>query len=69
MRPNALTRITSINTRLAGLRAVESSGNVVRCNLIAMVYTTGFARDVMIIQVANLIIGRDPSLTIYGTKQ
>jgi len=34
-----------------------------------MVYTTGFARDVIIIQVANLIIGRDPSPTIYGTKQ
>lgn len=51
------------------MQAVKSSGNVVRCDLIAMVYTTGFAKSVMIIQVAYLIIGRDPSPTIYGTKQ
>jgi len=44
--------------KLAGLQAVESNGNVVRRNLIVMVYSTGFARNVMIIQVANLIIGR-----------
>lgn len=66
---NALTWIISINTRLMKMQTVKSSKNVVRCDLIAMMYTIEFAKSVIIIQIAYLIIDRNLLSTIYEIKQ
>jgi hypothetical protein len=45
--------ITSIHTRIALLQAAEYNGNDVKCAPTATEYTTGFARDAMLIQGAS----------------
>ena len=47
--------------RPVALTGVENGGNVVRCNLIVTAHTTESARNVIIIQKANLSIGRGPA--------
>jgi hypothetical protein len=49
-----------------GLQITEFSGSDVKCAPIAMEYTTGFARDAMLIQIVNQIFRELPQNRLWN---